>query len=650
MDHETYIPSRIAAARTGLTQRHIGYLCSTGAIAGACKRGKLWYMPESSVRELGEAADRAGYTPLKEESAGQVDYLYDAQNILIEPHHLLSDHRRYPFAVGQTSYIRISTESYYVDKTLLIRDLIDARNQVTLFTRPRRFGKTLALDMLKTFFEKAPTDTSVYFRSKNIWKCGAYYQSMQGRYPVIFLSFKDVKYTSWEDTLEALLLVLRQEFRRHAELADSAACDRYERDYYERMLEGRLSLVEQEQALTNLTAMLERHHQSKVILLIDEYDTPVQQGYLHGFYEQSIGFMRNLLSGGMKDNPSLAYGVLTGILRISRENLFSGLNNLVVNTVLDSKYSEYFGFTEDEIAEMMQYYGREEQLPELRRWYDGYRFGGRSIYNPWSVSNYMQNDCVPKPFWANTSSNDIIHELLTRLTPEMVEGLSALLQGQTVCASLNLNVIYPRLAEASDTIYSFLLMAGYLTPAAAPVETPFGTVCELGLPNLEIRRIFHAEILDWVRPAFSTSITMNFCRALAESDSKRLQETLHNFLLHSASFHDTASEQFYHGMLLGLTALLSEQYFIRSNREAGLGRFDLQLEPKASAFPGILMEFKSVKDAAAVELEKVAHTALEQIRDKGYTAEMEERGVKKITTYGIAFCGKDAAVVMSRGK
>lgn len=549
-----------------------------------------------------------------------------------------------PCAVGSTSYIDTVKNSYYVDKTLLIRDLIDDHAAVTLFTRPRRFGKTLAVDMLKVFFEKTDEDNSVYFRDKKIWDCGEFYRKQQGAYPVIYITFKDVKFDNWKDSLEAIRLVIRDEYMRHADILSWDGLDVVEKDYLDRMQKGTLSNVEYTRALLNLSRMLEKYHNKKIVVLIDEYDTPIQQGHSKGFYNEVITFMRNFMSGGLKDNPALAFGVLTGILRVSKENLFSGLNNLVVNSVLDEKYSEYFGFTSDEVTAMAAYYGREDKLNELREWYDGYLFGNREIYNPWSVANYFNNECKPRPFWTNTSDNEIIREIMRTLTPEIADDLILLMQGKHVQTSLNMDVIYPRITDGADSIFSFLLMAGYLKPVKEAIETEIGTFMELALPNKEIRRVYNSEILFWLKNTLDGNVMADLEKALYLNDGDRLKAALRKYMLTCVSCFDGASEGFYHGMMLGLSAGASDRYYIRSNREAGDGRFDLTLEPKTASMPAIIMEFKAAKEEKM--LTSSACEALKQIEDKHYDIDLKDRGIKEISKYGIAFCGKKVEIAM----
>ena len=465
---------------------------------------------------------------------------------------------------------------------------------------------------------------------------------------MIMLTFKDVKYNSWEESLEAIRLVVKDEYKRHPELAGSSVLDTDARYYIERMERGELSGVELQRSLLNLTHMLSLHHGSKVVILIDEYDTPIQQGYSRGFYKETISFMRNFLSGGLKDNTDLAFGVLTGIMRVSKENLFSGLNNPMVNTVLDDKYSEYFGFTEDEVQEMAAYYRRPEAMDELRFWYDGYRFGNTEIYNPWSVTNYFASGGQAKPYWANTSDNEIIREILTGLTPEIAGDLARVMQDEEVHTSLDMEVVYPRMTDGNDTIFSFLLLAGYLTPADRPEETEIGTFASLRLPNAEIRRIYNTEVLSWIRTQQNGNIISEIEKAVFLCDGKRLQNALRKYMITSISFFDGAAEGFYHGMVLGLVASLSSKYYIRSNREAGEGRFDLQLEPKDRTLPGILMEFKTASAAEKEKLPDLAEEALSQTEDKEYQRDLEDRGVTDIVRYGIAFSGKDVEVKMNR--
>ena len=614
MSDEKYISTKEAAEILDVSARSVVGLCSKGTFEGAKKEGRSWKIPKDAVYAYGTIRD-----PGKKSDK------------------LLS------CSAGSTSYIEMVQKSYYVDKTLLIRDLIDDQVPVILFARPRRFGKTLTLDMLKSFFEKTNEDTSVYFRDKKIWACGEMYQKYQGAFPVISITFRDAKFDDWKKTFDAMKAVIRDEYLRHVELFSSARLNSVELDYLERLKTGKLSEVEYSRSLLYLGQMLEKHHGSKVVILIDEYDTPIQQGHSRKFYDEVITFMRNFMSGGLKDNRSLAFGILTGILRVSKENLFSGLNNIVVNSILDEKYSEYFGFTEDEVKAMASYYGKADKMTEIREWYDGYRFGNTEIYNPWSVVSYFFNNCKGRPYWTNTSDNEIIREIILSLSSDMADELFSLLTGRAVLASLHMDVIYPKIVDGTDNIFSFLLLAGYLKSNGVVRETDFGSFAELSLPNKEIKRVYDTEILSWLKATVNGNVMKGIERALLFSDGKKLKEALGQYMITCISCFDGAYEGFYHGMMLGLVAAMSSCYYIRSNRESGEGRFDLTLEPKARFLPGILMEFKAVKDEK--ELAKESLKALKQIDEKHYDTDLADRGITDIVKYGIAFAGKKVELI-----
>lgn len=550
-----------------------------------------------------------------------------------------------PLPIGVSDYKVASSEYYYIDKTMLIKDFIDERPMVSLFTRPRRFGKTLNMDMLRTFFEKTDEDTSCYFKDKKIWQCGKKYQNYQGKYPVIFLTFKDIKFNSWEETFEAMRDLFAREAHRHVELLDSSKCDEYDKRCLERIMSGQSNEVELTGALADLSRMLHKHYGIAPIIIIDEYDIPIQQGYMTNYYDKVILFMRNLFSGGLKDNKDLSYGFLTGILRVSKESIFSGLNNLVIHSVLDNKYSEYFGFTSDEVKEMAEYYGVPDKYEEICQWYDGYQFGKTEIFNPWSVINYFNNQCEPRAFWQSTGSNEIIGEIIEQADEEIYARLMSLVNGKTFTTYIDTDVIYPQIKNNPSTIYSFLLMAGYLKVLRKTSSFNGDYMCEVALPNKEISLVYNKEILQQLKNIIPQGTAISIQEAIFSKDNKRLKELIEKLLLQSASCFDTVGENFYHGFMLGICSLFGG-YFSSSNRESGNGRYDIQLKPTKKYLPGILIELKAEKECSQENLKKLSEKAVQQIIDRKYDTEMISEGISTIYKYGVAFSGKSVEITV----
>lgn len=550
-----------------------------------------------------------------------------------------------PLPIGISDYCLASSEYYYIDKTMMIKDFIDERPMVSLFMRPRRFGKTLNMDMLRTFFEKTDKDTSVYFKDKKIWACGKKYRDYQGKYPVIFVTFKDIKFNTWEETFDAIKEVFSKEAARHIELQTSDQCNEYEKKTFENLLSGNVNEVELSGALLNLSGMLHKHHGIAPIIIIDEYDIPIQQGHMKNYYDKVILFMRNLFSGGLKDNKHLSYGFLTGILRVAKESIFSGLNNLTIYSVLDNKYSSYFGFTSEEVKAMAAYYGVPHKYEELCEWYDGYRFGKSEIFNPWSVINYFHNECEARAFWQSTGSNDIIGEIIAEADKEIYEKLISLVKGEAFTTYIDTGVIYPQIKNNPSTIYSFLLVAGYLKVLKTTPSFNGDFMCEVALPNREISLVYHKEILQQMNNIIPQPTAISIQEAIFSGDQKKLQGFIQTLLTQSVSSFDTAGENFYHGFMLGLCALLGGAY-ISSNRESGDGRYDIQLKPTKKNLPGILIELKAEKNCTEEQLKKLSETALLQIIDKKYDAELTAAGIETIYKYGVAFSGKRVEITV----
>ena len=542
-----YISCESAAKKIGVSTRRIQQMCKQKEIVGAIKDGRNWLIPDNAI-----------LSPKK------------------------------PLPIGVSDFKSATTNYYYVDKTLLIRDFLNAIPMVSLFTRPRRFGKTLNMDMLRVFFEKTPEDTSIYFKDKYIWQCGDYYTKHQGQYPVIFLSFKDVKCSSWQETFQKISKLISLEFMRHNELESSSVLSSYEKEQYHRFASENINEVDCQMGLQLLSLLLHKHYDKECVIIIDEYDTPIQQDHLCDFYNEIVDFMRNFFSGGLKDNPHLAFGFLTGILRVAKESIFSGMNNLKTNSILDNNYSSYFGFTNEEVRDMLAYYDYEDKYQEICEWYDGYRFGNSKIFNPWSVINYISDQCFPKAFWQSTGSNDIIGEIIGTATPEINENLYKLFCGNAVTTYVDTSVIYPEVQSNPNSIYSFLLVAGYLKVAEIYPQNDGNYMCDVAIPNKEILYVYEKEVLNRTN---QNNVSISIHQAIFSKDTSKLQSLLEDFMLKSISTMDGASEAFYHGMMLGLCAVLGSQFKVRSNRESGLGRFDIELLPMVKGIPGFIFEF-----------------------------------------------------------
>lgn len=598
-----YLSCSDASKAMGFSVRRIQQMCKNGELPGAIKEGRKWLIPDETIHMNHFAKNKS-------------------------------------LPIGVSDFKLATTGYYYVDKTLMIRDFLDKKPMVSLFTRPRRFGKTLNMDMLRVFFEKTNEDTSVYFKDKQIWQCGDYYTKHQGQYPVIFLTFKDVKSMTWEETFQKIRRLISLEFIRHNELETSSVLTAYENEQYHLLAKDSGDEVDCQMGLQLLSLLLHKHYGRECIIIIDEYDTPIQQGHTCNFYPEIVNFMRNFFSGGLKDNPHLAFGFLTGILRVAKESIFSGMNNLKTYSILDDGYSSYFGFTEKEVKDMLRYYGKDDKYNELSEWYDGYRFGNTEIFNPWSVINYISDNCFPKAFWQSTGSNEIIGEIIQAATPEITKDLYKLLCGEKIAAYIDTGVIYPEVQNNPYSIYSFLLVAGYLKVANIYPQSDGNFMCDVAIPNKEITFVYEKEVLNRTN---QNSLAISISQAIFSKDTQKLQALLEDFMVKSISSIDGANEGFYHGMMLGLCAILGNRYKIRSNRESGLGRFDIQLMPLTKGMPGFIFEFKHTKDEHT-DLSALADSALQQIETKKYDTELRDNGVNSIITIGIAFRGKSAVV------
>lgn len=546
-----------------------------------------------------------------------------------------------PLAIGIDNFRELIDKSYYyVDKTLFIKELIDNRGKVCLFTRPRRFGKTLMLSMIQTFFEMG-LDNHRYFEHLKIMSTGETYTSLMGLYPVINISLKAAKQPTFEMAYGSLIQELAKEYDRHAYLAQSDALNPEESARFERIMLKKASDIEYAQALSFLSNCLEKHHQQKVIILIDEYDVPLEYAYFSGFYNQMVSFIRSLFESALKTNPSLEFSVITGCLRISKESIFTGLNNLEIFSVLNHSYSEYFGFDESEVRHMLDFYEIPEKYDEIREWYDGYRFGDTDTYNPWSVINYVKAavtnpSAIPRPYWANTSSNSIIRVLVEQADYTVKQELETLIAGGTIEKPVHEDITYEDIDKTQDNLWNFLFFTGYLKYIQERLkqETIFLT---LAIPNTEIRYIFKNTILDWFQANLNTQDRSSLYCAILDGNSDQLSETISGYLMESISFYDF-SENYYHGFLTGLLQGFPG-YAILSNRESGDGRPDILLKSPSLKKTAIIMELKTARSID--DMDAACDRALEQIESRNYQASLYREGYRSFLKYGISFYKKE---------
>jgi hypothetical protein len=552
--------------------------------------------------------------------------------------------------VGISDFGKLIRGRYtFVDKSLLIRDLIQEGAEITLITRPRRFGKTLNLSMLQHFFARQvlKQPTQGLFDALAIAREADCMQH-QGQYPVIFFSFKDLKETNFTAFTTKLAYALSALYDQHAELLDASGLSLMKREEARAIWLKQASLTELEYALSLLSELLYEKYQKPVIVLIDEYDTPIHSAYLNGYYNEAAGLMRGLLGAVLKDNAYLYRAVVTGILRISRESLFSGLNNLEIHTVLNESYSQYFGFTEPEVEHLLT--GSAEQHKEaVRSWYNGYRFGKRVIYNPWSIINCLKQQNQLRPYWVNTSDNSLLKNLMARAEGRFKQQLEDLIQHRPVEQLIDPNLVFGDLQKDTMALWSLLLFSGYLTASDPHYDMQGRVTCQLRIPNLEVLGLYQRHIEEWFSDSMGVSDYRAFLASLVTGRLEEFEARLTDYLRESASFFDASQqhpEKFYHGLVLGLIAGLKETHLIYSNRESGYGRYDVAVLPKdntpADQRRGILLEFKQVKDSE--RLKEAAQSALRQIDQQLYQTELERHKVRQVIKIGLAFSGKQMAM------
>ena len=537
----------------------------------------------------------------------------------------------------------IRDNNYFVDKSLLIRDLVNSNAQVSLIPRPRRFGKTLNLSMLKYFFESGE-DNAYLFKDLAISNTEVFDEHIN-KYPVIFLSFKDVKNDNFEEAQNKIFHIIRREFSRHSEDISTIinGADEESRYNYYKILQRKAGKETYEISLELLSRMLYIKYNREVVILIDEYDTPVHAAYLNGYYEKLIGFMRNFFSGAFKDNPYLFKGVITGILRVSRESIFSGLNNLATYTILDERYSTMFGFTIEETKEILADYGLQSKYDEVSETYNGYQFGSSTIFNPWSIINYIDNPRhEPLPYWANTSSNELVKHLIKVSSLSFKKNLEIWLKGGTIRSEIDSNIVFTEIENSDKNIYSLLFFSGYLKCVKKELieETYY---CDLAIPNREVRYIFKNIITQWINEGFRHDRLNLLLHSLVKGDIEMFEKLFSEFVIETLSYYDINKkneEAVYQAFLLGMLVSLTD-YEVISNREAGYGRVDIVLlHKKDKTKPAIIMELKTIDNFRGETREKALEKALRQIEEKQYETIARKRGFKNIIKMAVVFDGK----------
>lgn len=619
-----YLTSAQIAEKWGLTKRRVNSLCQNGSIRGAYKDGYRWMIPED-----------AEYSGGKKREIGNEEV----------------GNRRRLLAIGIENYKELVDKSYYyVDKTMLIKELLDNGGKVCLFTRPRRFGKTLGLSMLKTFFEQEigadgkPVDNRRYFSGMAIMKAGDPYVRHMGQYPVISLSFKTGKQPNFQMAYDCIVEQISVAYKRHAYVLDAQSMLIEDKEKYRAIMGRSAQQSDYATALAFLAECLKNYHGRNVIVLLDEYDVPLENAHFRGFYDQMIDFIRSLFESVLKTNDNLEFAVVTGCLRVGRESIFTGLNNLEINSVLNDSFSEFFGFTQPDVEEMLAYYGVSEKTSEVRRWYDGYLFGQTEVYNPWSVTNYVKaavTDAVayPRPYWSNTSSNGIIRELVDRADEQTKAEIESLIEGETIEKPVHEELTYEDIYRSKDYLWNFLFFTGYLKMVAQRMEEN-QLVLALAIPNEEVRYIYQNTIREWFEERQEQSDRSLFYEGIRSGCCESMEAFINSQLEGSISYYDNA-ENFYHGYLFGLLGGI-KGYVIQSNKEQGDGRPDLVMKPFSPKQPAVIIEVK--RAVRFTQMEVLCEDALIQIENRHYAQDLISEGYERILKYAICFCKKHCMV------
>lgn len=557
-----------------------------------------------------------------------------------------------PLPVGVDNFEKLITRGYYfIDKTLLIKELLDKKGDVSLFTRPRRFGKTLNMSMIQYFFEDARTedgtkrDNRYLFEGMRIMEAGETYLACMGQYPVINLSLKSAKQPDFDLAYRMLVRQIADEFERHQFIMETLT--EKSRERYHAILCEKADRDSFCDSLKFLSECLEKYYGKKAVILIDEYDVPLENAFFTGFYEEMVSFIRSLFESAFKTNSSLEFAVITGCLRISKESIFTGMNNLEIISVLNRNYDEYFGFTEEEVKQICRDFKLDHKYDTAKDWYDGYIFGNAHVYNPWSVIRFIKDmladdTSFPSAYWANTSSNSIVRTLIEQADDITKEEIESLIEGKTIEKPVHEDITYDEIYNSIDNLWNFMFFTGYFRKVSERMDVQDKLWVIFAIPNKEVKYIFRTKILAWFEEKVKIKDRTRLFQALLDHDAQTMEEEIAELLLETISFND-AYESFYHGFLLGILSGM-KGYVVKSNREGGTGRSDLYIRPVTRRKEAFVMEFKVAGNFR--EMEKKAEEALKQIEDRQYVRELNDDGYAKVGRYGIAFFGKDCLVRM----
>ena len=552
-------------------------------------------------------------------------------------------------SIGIQGFDKLRTEDYYyIDKSDFISEWWENGDDVTLITRPRRFGKTLNMDMVRCFFSNHYKDRGDLFEGLSIWK-DEKYRKLQGTYPVIFLSFAEVKQPDYETAVQKIKRIIAKLYLKYRELLKGDVLTEYEKKQFQSVTPD-MDDVTAQSSLQDLCDYLTRYYNQKVIILLDEYDTPMQEAYMGGYWDEFTSFIRSLFNSTFKTNPYLERAIMTGITRVSKESIFSDLNNLNVVTTTSEQYATCFGFTETEVFQALDDFGLSPEQQMVKQWYDGFIFGSqKDIYNPWSITNFLKHRKL-RPYWASTSSNQLVSRLIRTASSRIKEQMEELLLGNEISVTFDEQIVFHQLDQNENSIWSLLMAAGYLKPEQVEYR---GELLEpwyyLKITNKETRAMFVGMFKNWFLQKDSSY--SQFMQALLQGDTEAMNYFMNRLCLATFSYFDVGQdepEKFYHGFVLGLLVDLQGSYYVKSNRESGFGRYDIMLEPKKPGKdPAVILEFKVRSTRKENSLEETAQSALAQIKDRKYSEELKEKGIagEQIKEYGFAFEGKNVLIV-----